>query len=411
VLDRAVAVCRERVRLRPGSYGLRFLLGAALQARGHLDQAIAEFREVIRLKPDHVAYSNIGNILRSQGKAEEATAEFHKAIQIKPDYAEAYSNLGAALKNLRRFDEAVATFNEAIRLMPDSAIIRYNLGTALQGQEKLDEAIAAYRDAIRLKPDMDPAYVNLGVVLYEQRKIDEAVAEFRKAIRLNPSVVAHGNLGEILLAQGDYAGSLAEYRKAHEIAARDSNRRYPTAQWVAKAERLTALAEHLPELLKEKDHPKDAADCLALAKMCRDKKLYTLATRFLVAALEANRKLGDDREAPHRYDGACAAALAAAGQGKDDPPPDEAAKAKLRGQALRWLKDDLETWTRALASGPPQARSFVARSLVQWRQDTDLATIRDPEALAMLPEVERKEWQSLWADVEALLKRAQENSP
>ena len=32
--------------------------------------------------------------------------------------------------------------------------------------------------------------------------------------------------------------------------------------------------------------------------------------------------------------------------------------------------------------------------------------IRDAEALAKLPEAERKAWQSLWADVDALLKQA-----
>jgi hypothetical protein len=32
--------------------------------------------------------------------------------------------------------------------------------------------------------------------------------------------------------------------------------------------------------------------------------------------------------------------------------------------------------------------------------------IRDLEALAMLPEAERKEWQALWAEVAMLLKKA-----
>jgi hypothetical protein len=32
--------------------------------------------------------------------------------------------------------------------------------------------------------------------------------------------------------------------------------------------------------------------------------------------------------------------------------------------------------------------------------------VRDPDALARLPEAERAAWQALWADVEALLKKA-----
>jgi tetratricopeptide (TPR) repeat protein len=281
----------------------------------------------------------------------------------------------------------------------------YNLGGALNGQRQLEPAVTAYRKAINLKPDFDQAHLNLGAVLYEQRKVNDAVDEFRNALRLNPnSFIAHCNIGEILQAQGDYAGGLAEFRKGHEIATRMSNRRYPTAQMLANAERLANLAERLPELLKA-DLPKDATDCLDLAKMCRDKKLYTSATRFLHAALEADPKLGDDREAPHRYDGACAAALAAEGQGQEEPPTDESSKAKLRGQALQWLKDELATWAKLLESAPPKARPGIVQTLDDWRQDPDFASLRDPKALAKLPEAEQKTWQSFWADLEALLKK------
>ena len=41
---------------------------------------------------------------------------------------------------------------------------------------------------------------------------------------------------------------------------------------------------------------------------------------------------------------------------------------------------------------------------VHLRQCNDLAGIHDATALAKLPEPERKEWQSLWAEFEALAK-------
>jgi hypothetical protein len=51
--------------------------------------------------------------------------------------------------------------------------------------------------------------------------------------------------------------------------------------------------------------------------------------------------------------------------------------------------------------------SANAQILDHWKRDNDLAGIREPEALAKLPEAEQKEWQALWAEVKALLKRAQ----
>jgi hypothetical protein len=44
--------------------------------------------------------------------------------------------------------------------------------------------------------------------------------------------------------------------------------------------------------------------------------------------------------------------------------------------------------------------------LQHWKQDTDLTGVREADALARLPEAERKQWETLWADVDAKLKLA-----
>ena len=46
------------------------------------------------------------------------------------------------------------------------------------------------------------------------------------------------------------------------------------------------------------------------------------------------------------------------------------------------------------------------QALRRWKQDADLAGIRDAESLAGLPEAERKEWQCSGLRVHALLARA-----
>ncbi|HML15199.1 MAG TPA: tetratricopeptide repeat protein [Xanthobacteraceae bacterium] len=69
-------------------------LGAALKELSKLDEAVAAYRQAIRLKPDLAeAYSNLGVALFDQGKIEEAIVAYRQAIGIKPDYAEAHSNL------------------------------------------------------------------------------------------------------------------------------------------------------------------------------------------------------------------------------------------------------------------------------------------------------------------------------
>jgi serine/threonine protein kinase len=87
-------------------------------------------------------------------------------------------------------------------------------------------------------------------------------------------------------------------------------------------------------------------------------------------------------------------------------PPDEAAKAGLRKQALEWLTAERKIWSKLVESGQPQARPFAAQTLEHWKRDADLAGIRDGKELARLPEAERSLLKQLWADVDSLLSKA-----
>jgi hypothetical protein len=169
------------------------------------------------------------------------------------------------------------------------------------------------------------------------------------------------------------------------------------------------LKERLPALLQGKDEPGINAERLAVAQIASCGKHFAVATRLWARALESDPELGD-RQAQHRYHAACAAALAAAGRGKDEPSLDDAARAKLRRQALDWLKTELAVWDKLLASGPPQDRPFIVRTLKHWQKDGDLAGIRDQAALDKLPADEKKAWTQLWADVAVLLKKAEARS-
>src|SRR5262249_25441607 len=60
---------------------------------------------------------------------------------------------------------------------------------------------------------------------------------------------------------------------------------------------------------------------LAYAQIAFDRKHYAFATQLWAAALASDPKVGDDRRAQHR---ARVALLAAAGQGQNEPPPDDA---------------------------------------------------------------------------------------
>jgi serine/threonine-protein kinase len=169
--------------------------------------------------------------------------------------------------------------------------------------------------------------------------------------------------------------------------------------------RYAALDPRLPEILRGTEKPANAAEQLDLARLCVFKKQYAAAARFSRDAFTAEPKLAEAVPEATRYDAACAAALAGCGQGKDASRLDDKERALWRRRALDWLRQDLTWWGQALDNGSAQTTARVRQKLRHWKADGDLAGVRAQDALARLPDDERKSWERFWSDVDALLRR------
>jgi eukaryotic-like serine/threonine-protein kinase len=176
---------------------------------------------------------------------------------------------------------------------------------------------------------------------------------------------------------------------------------------LAKAEQQVAIRDKLAAFLEGSYTPANSQERLVLAEICMARKLNYTAAGLYAAAFAADPKLADDLKSNHRYNAACFAALAAAGQGEDSAKLDDAERSRLRRQALDWLRADLALRTKQLETGEPAEHALALRNLRHWQQDTDLAGIRDAEALAKLPEDEVKAFTQLWAEVVALVNQGQ----
>ena len=201
---------------RPRSPRARTNFGLRLANQGRLREAIAEYREALRLQPSLAeAHNNLGVALAEQGGYDEAIVLYREALRVKPEYAEAWVNLGVAFSRLDRPEEAIAALRQALSLNPELVKAHNNLGVLLMGIGRLDEAVAAYREALRLEPGYADAYTNLGVALTRQERFEDALAEFGKALRLAPgSAAAHNNVGVVLIRLGRRNEAIAHYREA-----------------------------------------------------------------------------------------------------------------------------------------------------------------------------------------------------
>jgi tetratricopeptide (TPR) repeat protein/serine/threonine protein kinase len=408
-LDEAIAAYREAIRVKKDFADAHLNLGLALYDKRELDEAIVAYREAIHIKKDlAVAHDSLGVALRAKGLLDEAVAAHREAIRVKKDFADAHINLGLAQYDKGQLDEAIAAYREAIHIKKDYALAYNNLGNALYDKGQLDDAIAAYREAVRLKKDYARAYYNLGNALRDKGQLDEAIAAYREAIALKPDYAgAYCNLGLTLLRQGAFPEALTELRRGHNLGSKNPGWKYPSAVWVRQCERLVELDRQLPGFLERKTTPASPGERIELAGLCSLKGLNSAAVRFYAEAFTADPQQADDPRTAHRYNAARVAALAGCGKGKDAGTLDDAERARLRRQALDWLRADLAAWGRLFDKQPDKVRPVLIQRLGYCLVDTEFAGVRVPQAFARLPEAERQPWQKLWDDVASLLARAQ----
>jgi tetratricopeptide (TPR) repeat protein len=405
----AEAAYRAALRLKHDYPEAHTNLGIALNDQGRHKEAEAACREAICLNPDYSkAHNNLGIALNDQGRHKEAEAACREAIRIQHDYPEAHVNLGNTLNDQGRHKEAEAACREAIRLNPDLPQAHYSLGGALSRQDRHKEAEAAYRAAIRLKHDFPQAHVNLGVALDGQGRPKEAEAAYRQAIRLKHDFPeAHCNLGHALREQGRFSEALPSLNRGHALGSARPGWPYPSASWARHCQRLVELDRLLTAVLKGDAEPGSALQRLELASLCQMpcKRLHATATRFAIDAFTADPKRAGDLQNQDRYNAACSAALAAAGQADDARFLPDRVVLKLRRQAYRWLRADLALYARLAEQTDPRVREGVRQRLAPWRTDTDFVSVRDQAALAQLDADERQQWQRLWQEVDALLQK------
>ncbi len=202
--EEAVAHFREAVRLQPGLKQTHNNLGNALHALQLRGEAEAQYREAVRLDPDYAeAHYNLGIVLYDLGRYGEAELQYREAVRLDPESARAHNNLGIVLHDLKRYGEAEAQYRETLRLAPDFSDAYYNLGNTLSVLLRYGEAAEFYREALRLQPGDADTHSNLGFALWRLGRIEAAAAQYGEVLRLRPGdAQARRNLDMLLSAPG-----------------------------------------------------------------------------------------------------------------------------------------------------------------------------------------------------------------
>ena len=391
------------VALRPRVPAVYVILGVALERVHRISDAIQANQRAIELDPNYAdAHNNLGALLRMEGDLEGAAAAYRAAISAYPEFAEAHNNLGIILGFQSHIPAAIAAYRRAIEIRPNYVNAMIHLGMTLRGNGDLAEAIATYRSAVAVAPRSTRAFMELGIALAEGGELREAEAAMRSAVAISPDDAdALQNLGTLLM-DGEASGegrTLLE--RAIAIDPKLVNAHFNLGLHFLKENDLErSLVEFQRTIELE---PNQAEAYCNLASVFEKQGQLTSALASYQHAFKISPEVAANVSLAHRYNAACAAALAGCEPNGTVPGLEESVRRTLRDQARGWLLEDLEYWRTQIQSNRVEDARQAVETLEHWQRDRDLAGIREVEQLAQLADDERVSWEQLWDQIKSLV--------
>jgi serine/threonine-protein kinase len=386
-----------------------------------LDEALGHLQQALALDPKNpAAHEGDRSVLIRQGRAEEVRVAWQKALAADPPEHEAwhgYAGLCAFLGKDEEYRRARKALLARFGASTDPFIAE-RTGRAcllLPGSEdEIGQAAALFDHAVatgRSKPDWAYPHFLLakGLATYRAGRLDRAIAELQGEAFLVPGPCPRIVLAMAQQRQGgkeEARHTLAEAVVTFDWSAANADNPAAWMSQILRREAERMILPNLPAFLDGKHQPQDNDERLALLGVCQFTNRTRAMARLYAEAFAADPALADKLGAGLRYNAARAAVLAGCGHGVDATGLDEEEKARLRERARQWLRADLTAHARSIDGGPIATRA-VRLALARWRNEPDLACLREPGEMDKLPADEKKEWLALWAEVAAILARLQ----
>jgi arylsulfatase A-like enzyme/Tfp pilus assembly protein PilF len=128
--------------------------------QGKIDEAEAEIKEIIRLKPGHSdAHYNLAQIYEKRGALKQAVEEYNEEIRYNPSNFKAYNDLALLLRQTDHQAEAVPVLQRAVQLNPSNFGVCFMLADSLlQTGGNLQEARQFAERAVQMNPSFQRAH-------------------------------------------------------------------------------------------------------------------------------------------------------------------------------------------------------------------------------------------------------------
>jgi tetratricopeptide (TPR) repeat protein len=177
--DKAVELTRSALRASPGSAQLWTLQGIAFGGKGDSKQALAAFRQALKIAPNNVAALAGAAQIEYEADGREAIPLLNHLLELRPGDPTAHAMLAVLEYRKGNCTAAVPHFEKASRLLDSQLDALHAYATCLARLERLDEAAAVLRRAVALRPDDPQERHLLASVQLMGQKPKDALATLR----------------------------------------------------------------------------------------------------------------------------------------------------------------------------------------------------------------------------------------
>jgi tetratricopeptide (TPR) repeat protein len=177
----------EYIERHPRGWKKRLERASLLYAAGRWNEAIREYREVLRIRPRSTSVcAQLGNTLRLVGRDEEAVSVYKMAGGAARSEAARLHLSGMIDVCLRRYGEAIGNFREAARREPRNTIHRLQEGMTCLLAGEVVRAVEAFDEALKINPDDPLALTESYAALRAAGRYEEAGERVERMLRVCP---------------------------------------------------------------------------------------------------------------------------------------------------------------------------------------------------------------------------------
>jgi tetratricopeptide (TPR) repeat protein len=179
--DEAIANYREALRIDPNASGLHFELAEMLNnsaTPGGHQEAAKEYQAALALDPhDEKAQCKLGDMAALQGDQKSAAEDYQRALQMAPNDPEAMIGLAKTSMTMNEPDKALPLLEQAVKLDPTSAVAHFRLSTLYRKMGRIDDAnreLGEYQKYKAMKEKLRDTYRQMRLEPGKQQQEEDA---------------------------------------------------------------------------------------------------------------------------------------------------------------------------------------------------------------------------------------------